>query len=113
MPYKQIGLHEGYRTDCSGFVSMCWGLPKPGSATYGIGYYSVRTTKQDLKAGDALICPGQHVTLFVEWTDVNRKTSYFGMEEANARLGTVKRIIPYPFFDNKECYYPIKFNNVC
>lgn len=26
VPYNQKGSYEGYRTDCSGFVSMCWGL---------------------------------------------------------------------------------------
>lgn len=24
VPYSQTGSHDGYRTDCSGFVSMCW-----------------------------------------------------------------------------------------
>lgn len=24
VPYSQSGTHDGYRTDCSGFVSMCW-----------------------------------------------------------------------------------------
>ncbi len=24
VPYNQGGSHDGYRTDCSGFVSMCW-----------------------------------------------------------------------------------------
>src|SRR5262245_11998571 len=26
VPYSQSASHEGYRTDCSGFVSMCWQL---------------------------------------------------------------------------------------
>ena len=26
VPYNQGAWHEGYRTDCSGYVSMCWGL---------------------------------------------------------------------------------------
>ncbi len=24
VPYSQSGTHDGYRTDCSGFASMCW-----------------------------------------------------------------------------------------
>lgn len=24
VPYNQQGSYDGYRTDCSGFVSMCW-----------------------------------------------------------------------------------------
>lgn len=33
VPYSQTGTHDGYRTDCSGFVSMCWQLPKDGPST--------------------------------------------------------------------------------
>jgi hypothetical protein len=33
VPYSQTGTHEGYRTDCSGFASFIWGLPKPGYTT--------------------------------------------------------------------------------
>jgi hypothetical protein len=33
VPYNQGGSYEGYRTDCSGFVSMCWQLPTPGHTT--------------------------------------------------------------------------------
>lgn len=31
VPYNKT--YDGYRSDCSGFVSMCWGLPKPGHTT--------------------------------------------------------------------------------
>ena len=24
VPYNHEGTYDGYRTDCSGFVSMCW-----------------------------------------------------------------------------------------
>ena len=27
VPYSQTRYYAGYRTDCSGFVSMCWALP--------------------------------------------------------------------------------------
>ena len=33
VPYSQTGTHDGYRTDCSGFVSMCWQASKPGPST--------------------------------------------------------------------------------
>jgi hypothetical protein len=31
--YDRGRTFEGHRRDCSGFVSMAWGLPKPGAAT--------------------------------------------------------------------------------
>lgn len=31
IPYDKT--YDGYRTDCSGFVSMAWGLPRPGHTT--------------------------------------------------------------------------------
>ncbi|NED58019.1 hypothetical protein G3I24_44910, partial [Micromonospora aurantiaca] len=34
--YSQSDYHEGYRTDCSGFVAMTLGLPKPGPNTVGL-----------------------------------------------------------------------------
>lgn len=64
--YSQTNTHEGYRTDCSGFVSMCWGLPKPGPSTRGFdGRYSINITKSELQSGDALLCPGRHILLFL------------------------------------------------
>ncbi len=36
VPYNHEGTYDGYRTDCSGFVSMCWLLTKPGLFTYTI-----------------------------------------------------------------------------
>lgn len=33
VPYSQTKTYDGYRTDCSGFVSMCWQLPKDGPST--------------------------------------------------------------------------------
>ena len=38
VPYCQCtsGAVGGYRTDCSGFVSVAWGLPPPGRTTYAV-----------------------------------------------------------------------------
>lgn len=45
VPYNQNKTYDGYRTDCSGFVSMCWGVAKPGVSTQGFGSVSTRITK--------------------------------------------------------------------
>jgi hypothetical protein len=75
------GCHlPDYRTDCSGFVSMVWGLP--------VSYATPRTglehdlmdvahviDRDELRAGDALLAMGKHVRLFEYWTDATH-TSY-------------------------------------
>ncbi len=79
VPYSQSGTHDGYRTDCSGFVSMCWELPKPGHTTSTLPGVSTSISKAELQNGDALLCPGTHVVLFAGWSDSSR-THYTGME---------------------------------
>jgi hypothetical protein len=57
VPYDAEGkTYEGYRMDCSGFVSMCWELTKPGLSTGTIHTVSHNITKNDLQPGDALNC---------------------------------------------------------
>ena len=77
IPYNKT--YDGYRTDCSGFVSMAWGLPRPGHTTETLGGVSSVISKAQLQKGDALLCPGTHVTLFVDWAD-GAKSSYVMME---------------------------------
>lgn len=77
IPYNKT--YDGYHTGCSGFVSMCWGIARPGISTEELVGRSRSTSKNDLSPGDALLCPGTHVTLFVNWAD-SGKTSYVMME---------------------------------
>lgn len=55
VPYNGSGTHDGYRTDCSGFVSMCWELAKPGLDTRTFHSASHNITKNELLGGDAII----------------------------------------------------------
>jgi hypothetical protein len=79
-----------YRQDCSGFVSMAWGLPGSystrrfapfsGEWTFDIGEYA------DLEPGDALNRSrpkngNYHIVLFAGWADEAR-TEYFVLEES-------------------------------
>ena len=112
VPYNQGGTYDGYRTDCSGFVSMCWELSKPGLTTSTLGGASTRISKGQLAAGDAILCASTHVVLFAGWAD-GSQSSYVGMEEANSSTGTVKRTIPYPYWSDQGCYQPVRGNNVC
>ena len=80
--YDRGGTFEGYRRDCSGFVSMAWGLPKPGASTAMMEPFSnnpatVEIPLDQLMPGDAVNrrtrrqLPGGgtigHVRLFGGW----------------------------------------------
>jgi hypothetical protein len=69
-----------YRTDCSGFVSMVWGLPVSyATPRKGLEHDLMDVarfiTREELRAGDALLAMGRHVRLFEYWTDAAH-TSY-------------------------------------
>lgn len=112
IPYSQTKTYDGYRTDCSGFVSMCWELDKPGLTTFTMHTVAHNITKDQLQPGDAMNCDSEHIVLFAGWTD-SAKTHYVIMEEANTQEGTVKKVVPYPYSYNTGCFHPIRFNNVC
>lgn len=98
VPYNKT--YDQYRSDCSGFVSMCWGLPTPGHTTDSLGSVSRDIGKNDLQSGDALLNAGLHVTMFVNWAD-GSKSSYVMMEESSGDGKAVKKVSPYPFYDHK------------
>lgn len=74
VPYSQSRTYDEYRTDCSGFVSMCWELGQSyttasfrsgGGDAHPLGSY------ESLLPGDALVGSG-HMVLFVGWADPSR-----------------------------------------
>ena len=79
VPYNQGGTHDGYRTDCSGFISMCWELSKPGLTTQTMHTVASNISKDQLLHGDALNCDSEHIILFAGWSD-SSKTHFIGME---------------------------------
>jgi hypothetical protein len=92
-----------FRADCSGFVSMVWGLSAPGHTTYSFAggpwadSASVRLrSREQLRVGDALNYPGDfragtgHVVLFGGWLD-RRHTRFCSLEESHR--GTPARVI--------------------
>jgi hypothetical protein len=64
--------HMGpYRCDCSGFVSYTWKLTSAngGPVTQQFHNYCSRLGSwKELKPGDAILKPQQHVLLFVKWS---------------------------------------------
>jgi hypothetical protein len=63
--------HDGWRRDCSGFVSMSWKLvdDKPGLVTWTMNQASHGIEMHDLRPGDALDIPHYHVFMFAGWAN--------------------------------------------
>ncbi len=102
-----------YRTDCSGYVSMIWGLKNSSGAslsltTSTLGSVSHLITKDALQTGDILLYAGDHVVLFDAWAN-SAHTSYWVYEETPA-YGAVHRQITYPYPSNGSLYKPYRKN---
>jgi len=112
VPYSQSGSYQGYRTDCSGYVSMAWETSKPGYTTFTMHDIAHPISKNDLAPGDVLLCASEHVVLFGGWTS-GAKNQYIAFEETRPGEGTVKRATPYPYWYNTGCFKPYRYNSVC
>ncbi|MFF4650179.1 hypothetical protein [Streptomyces sp. NPDC001380] len=101
--YSQSATTNGYRDDCSGFVSAAWGLEPPGLNTYGLmgSGCAHPISKDELRPGDALIA-GDHTVLFGGWADAAH-TKYIALED-NGSQGTVSHVIPYPYFSGDAAH---------
>ncbi|WP_436774941.1 peptidoglycan-binding protein [Yinghuangia sp. YIM S09857] len=115
VPYSQSGYRGGYRTDCSGYVSMAWGLAQ-NAWTGNLADYATPISKSALKPGDILLfhnaanpVRGSHVVIFDRWTDSSR-TSYVGYEQTQP--GTKHRTIPYAYFNYSSSYKAYRYKNV-
>lgn len=102
-----------YRADCSGFVSMAWGLDDSYS-TVTLPDVSHEIAKDDLKPGDILLKGGPgtggangHVTIFNGWANDDH-TAYNGIEQSGSQ-NTVAREIAYPY-DQDSSYVPYRLD---
>jgi hypothetical protein len=89
VPYSQRGYFQGYRRDCSGFVSMSWKL-KTSYTTRSIGAVAKRIAKSNLRPGDAVRTPG-HVAIFAGWANKSH-TRYWALEESQRGKPALKRV---------------------
>ncbi|NTW28625.1 MAG: hypothetical protein HGA39_04600 [Coriobacteriia bacterium] len=78
--YSQTSYFEGYRQDCSGFVSMAWGAGT-SFTTYSMSSYSQRISKDELQPGDAILTSPGHALLFAGWLN-DSHSQYAAMEES-------------------------------
>ncbi|SNR28160.1 hypothetical protein [Actinomadura mexicana] len=107
VPYSQTSTHNGYRTDCSGYVSMALGLPEPGTNTVGLtsSRYTERIGMSELKKGDLVMDAlgsntTRHVVIFEKWAD-KEHSSYWAYEQ-RGRYGTDHRTLDYGLSSDDE-----------
>jgi hypothetical protein len=99
-----------YRTDCSGYVSMAWGL---GSSytTVTLPDVSYPIAKDALEPGDILNNPlpgtSGHVVLFAGWAD-DARTRYFAYEQSPSG-GAQLNEIPYPYWPGYGVFTPRRY----
>jgi len=106
VPYSQTSCYQGFRQDCSGFVSMAWELPSSLITTEFNPKYNGGDSRfppispSQLVPGDALVYdasanPGDsgehHIALFTGWSaDDNGSHRYANIaQEADTALGTI------------------------
>ncbi|MDF3297691.1 peptidoglycan-binding protein [Streptomyces tropicalis] len=116
VPYRTSAYwSDGYRQDCSGFVSMAWRLPG-NEWTGSLGRYGVRITKAQLQPGDMLLFhnaanpqKGSHVVLFGGWTDRTR-TAYVAYEQTPPHAR--RKVTPYAYWVNSSHYVPYRYKGL-
>ncbi|MGW9070465.1 FG-GAP-like repeat-containing protein [Streptomyces yangpuensis] len=112
--YSSGGRHNGYRTDCSGYVSMAWDLDfQPATDSFASRGVTESITKSELKPGDALLDddPGAsgHVVLFEKWANSDR-TQYWGFDFTPS--GVHHRVYDYPYYPGYGPYAPVRYKNI-
>jgi hypothetical protein len=111
VPYSQIVLHwpDGYRSDCSGYVAMCWAAPLnghwggPNTVTLVTGGFMREINPNDLKPGDAVgrCGPGTdgdagHIRLFTAWLNTDPNDShYYCLEQTGGGNGPTARLVDW------------------
>ncbi|WP_189184835.1 peptidoglycan-binding protein [Streptomyces albiflavescens] len=116
VPYNMYAYWpDGYRQDCSGFVSMAWGLP--GNEWTGtLGTFGVRISRDQLQPGDILLFhnpadpdKGSHVVIFGGWTDYTH-SYYLAYEQT--RPHARKQATPYAYWSNSDRYVAYRYKGL-
>ncbi|MFI5807700.1 peptidoglycan-binding protein [Streptomyces sp. NPDC051561] len=106
---------DGYRQDCSGYVSMAWGL-SGNEWTGSLAEYGVKVPRDQLQPGDILLFhnaddphDGSHVTIFGGWTDYTHD-HYLAYEQT--RPTTRKQATPIGYWKNAERYVGYRYKGL-
>ncbi|WP_030241457.1 peptidoglycan-binding protein [Streptomyces sp. NRRL S-455] len=116
VPYSMYAYwSDGYRQDCSGYVSMAWNLPG-NEWTGSLAHYAERISKDELQPGDILLfhnpaapTSGSHVVIFGGWKN-SAHTSYTAYEQI--RPHTRRRTMKYPYKSDSHRYVPYRYKGV-
>jgi len=110
VPYSQSQTKDGYRQDCSGYVSYCWASSTSGGGHVTSNMLEIcsKISKADMKKGDAILLPSTHVLLFGGWIDSDAFYEY-----AEHQSGDVCRESTgsYKYFSDNG-YFPCRYNLV-
>ncbi|MET9405509.1 peptidoglycan-binding protein [Streptomyces sp. NPDC002935] len=106
---------DGYRQDCSGYVSMAWSLPG-NEWTGSLDSFGVRISRDQLQPGDMLLFHnpanperGSHVVIFGGWTDYTH-TYYVAYEQTPPQAR--KQSTPYAYWTNSDHYVPYRYKGL-
>ncbi|GGR67177.1 membrane protein [Streptomyces humidus] len=116
VPYSMSAFwHDGYRQDCSGFVSMAWHLPG-NEWTGSLDRFGTRIAKEELQPGDILLFhnkadpeKGSHVVVFGGWTDYTH--SYYFVYEQTRPI-TRRQATPYAYWSHSDRYVPYRYKGL-
>ncbi|MFJ8024388.1 peptidoglycan-binding protein [Streptomyces sp. NPDC096311] len=116
VPYSKTEYWpDGYRQDCSGFVSMAWNLPG-NEWTGSLSTFGVRISRDQLQPGDMLLFhnsadpqKGSHVVLFGGWSDYTH-TYYLAYEQT--RPHARGQSAPYAYWSNSDRYVPYRYKGL-
>ncbi|WP_416974802.1 hypothetical protein [Streptomyces sp. 4F14] len=120
VPYSQNAhWSDGYRQDCSGYVSMALGLRTPGETTVGLAGNRGITRPigmGELQPGDLVIdaignSNTRHAVIFERWNDAAH-TSYLAYEQRSGP-GTSHRTLTYGLNAGSEykAYRPVQYGD--
>ncbi|MDO8962941.1 MAG: hypothetical protein Q7W30_00435 [Coriobacteriia bacterium] len=93
VPYSQSRFFQGYRQDCSGFVSMAWKMGR-SHTTRTMPRYSRRIPIGQLRPGDAVLTPG-HLAVFGGWKS-RRARTFVAIEESTYGHPAMRRVKRMP-----------------
>ncbi|MFJ3535181.1 peptidoglycan-binding protein [Streptomyces sp. NPDC090109] len=106
---------DGYRQDCSGYISMAWNL-RGNEWTGSLDRFGEKIARTDLQPGDILLFHnpadpnrGSHVTIFGGWADATH-TSYVAYEQTKPR--TRKKVTPLAYWENSDRYVAYRYKGV-
>ncbi|WP_405617605.1 peptidoglycan-binding protein [Streptomyces sp. NBC_01508] len=116
VPYSMTKYwSDGYRQDCSGYVSMAWNLDG-NEWTGSLSRFGTRIARDDLQPGDMLLfhnpsdpTKGSHVTIFGGWTDYTH-TYYLAYEQA--KPSTRAQSTPMAYWNNSANYVAYRYKGV-